>query len=337
MNGLERIKAAVAFAPPVEVPVIPQVFGHAAIAAGVPLEAYLRDGELLARCQLKALESYGHDAVFALMDVNVETEALGSVLRYRRNQYATIETYALARTDDFSRLSLPDPERAGRMPELLKAMRILRRELQNEVLIAGCVTGPLTLAAQLLGMETALYLAIDEPERFGRLLDFTTEVAIRFGASQIRAGAHLPIVFDPAASPAVVPGGFFREFALPRLKKIFSSFRENGATANWLHIAGPAGPILPFFPEAGVEIANFDYYIAPETALAALPGTCLDGNIKSLSFLASGAEEIRAEAESLLAAFAGRGGYILSPGCEIPLEARPENIRAMVTAAREAR
>lgn len=334
MTSLERVMAAVALERQDRVPVIAQVFGHAAAVTGVPLEAYIRDGELVARCQLEALERYGYDAVFTVMDVNVETEAMGSILRYRRNQYSTIDAYALSRQNELDTLTLPDPEKDGRMPEMVKALRILRRELKNEVLVTGCVMGPMTLVTQLLGAEPALYMAIDEPERFGRLIDFATDVAIRFGTAQIEAGAHLPVVFDPAASPAVIPRQFFRELVLPHLKRLFTSLKGAGAAANWLHIAGPAGPILAFFPDAGVDIANFDYEIAPQAAQAELPGTCLDGNIKSISFVESGADEIEAEAEGLLAAFAGRGGYILSSGCEIPPESKPENVAAMVMAAR---
>ena len=142
-------------------------------------------------------------------------------------------------------------------------------------------------------------------------------------------------MFDPSASPAVVPRGFFREFALPRLKKVFAAFKEAGAAANWLHIAGPVGPVLSFYPEAGVDIANFDYCVTPLAAQGELPGICLDGNIKSLAFVESAAHDIRVEAERLLAAFAGRGGFILSSGCEIPPESKPENIRAMVMATKQ--
>ena len=335
MNSLERVMAAVTFAVPDRVPVIAQVFGHAASVAGVPLEEYIRDGAVLAHCQLQALEKYRYDAVFTTMDVNVETEAMGSTIRYRKNQYTTIDAYALAAGDDWTGLTPPDPERDGRMPEMLRALRLLKSELQNEVLIVGCLMGPMTLALQLLGPETALYLAIDEPDRFARLLDLATDVAIRYGEAQLAAGAHLPIVFDPAASPAVVPRQFFREFALPRLKKLFTALKRAGAAANCLHLAGPAGPILPFYPDAGVDIANFDYYVTAQAARAALPETCLDGNIKSLSFVESRAEEIRGEADALLSAFRGRGGYILSSGCEIPPESRPENVAALVAAARD--
>ena len=43
---------------------------------------------------------------------------------------------------------------------------------------------------------------------------------------------------------------------------------------------------------------------------------------------------IGAKVARLVSAFAERGGFLLSSGCEIPLEAKPENIAAMVAACR---
>ncbi len=337
MNSLERIQAAVSFEKPDRTPVIAQVFGHAAVLAGVPLGDYVRDGELLARCQMKALAHYGYDSVFALMDTSVEAEAVGSRLCFRTHMYPFVEQYALADAKEADSLALPDPRRSGRMPELLKAARILRRELGNEVLIVGCVVGPMTLAMQMIGPEKALFLAADEPASFARVLDFAAEVAVSFGLAQIEAGAHLPIVFDPSASPAVVPPAFFREFELPRLKKLFSAFKSGGALANWLHIAGPADTIFPYYPEAGVDIANVDYCTDSLRARAIIPRTCLDGNIKSLSFVDTTAGDIASESVRLLELFRAGGGFILSSGCEIPPESKPENVAAMVDAPRAAR
>lgn len=337
MNSLDRVAAAVRFEPPDRVPVIAQVFGHAATLAGVALGDYVQDGELLARCQMTALERYDYDAVFALMDVNVETEALGSVLSYQKDGYPTVTTYALSGNMTLDKLEIPDPHKTGRMPELLKAARQLRRQVGNDVLVVGCVVGPMTLATQLLGMESALYLAADEPEQFTRLLDFATEVVIRFGVAQLEAGVHLPIVFDPSSTPEVIPPQFYRELVLPHLTRVFTAFKQAGSSANWLHTAGSAMPIYPFYPWANVEIANMDFCVDPQEAMEVLPRICLNGNIKPWSFVEATSEEIAAESLLLLEQFADRGGFILSSGCEIPPEAKPENIAAMVSAARRGR
>lgn len=336
MNSLQRIAAAVQFGAPDRTPVIPQIFAHTAVLAGRPLIDYVQSGETAAECQFAAWRHYGNDALFAALDVGIEAEAMGGEMEFRQHIYPAVTTPPLTPDRDFSALVLPDPEGAGRMPEVLKAAERLRNLVQDQALVVGIVQGPMTLAVQFLGPEQALYLAVDEPERFERLLDFNTELALRFGLAQLAAGAHLPMVFEPAGCPEVVPPAFFRELIAPRLQRIFAGFRAAGAVANWLHIAGQTLPILPSFPALGADIGNFDYCVEPLRLRQALPGPplCLDGNVKPYLFVEGTPEEVEAEGRRLINLFQGRGGFILSSGCEIPPEARPENIAALVRAAR---
>lgn len=334
MNSLERIQGAVIFEPVDRLPVIAQVFGHTALIAGSTIHDYVRSGRVMADCQIKALAQYGYDAVFAVMDVGVETEALGSALTYRSDDYPYVRSYAFSKETNLDTLSLPNPLRAGRMPEILEALIILRRELKEEVLVVGCIMGPMTLTTQLLGIETALYLAIDDPIKFEKFLDFSTRAAIQFGIAQIDSGAHLPLVFDPAASQAVIPPQFFREFELPRLKKLFTALKAAGALANWFHAAGPIDSILPFYPESGINLINFDYCVDPEIVQTKVPSLCVNGNIKSLDFEEGQPEKILADSLRLKERFSDRGGFILSSGCEIPPKSKPENIAALISASR---
>lgn len=334
MTGLERIMAAVRLQAPDRVPVIAQVFGHAAVLAGEHLGDYLRDGVLAARCQLRALDRYGYDAVFALLDANVETEAAGSTLEYLSGDYPVVRSYAADTGVDLGSIAVPNPYTDGRMPQLLEAARILRRTVGEEVLVVGCVVGPMTLATQLVGIQDALYLAADDPERFSQLLDLSCRTAIAFGTAQIESGVHVPMVFDPSSSPDVIPPSFYREMVLPHLKRVFAAFKDAGAAAGWLHTAGPVDPILPYYPGAGVDIANIDFCVDPNMAMNTLPQTCIDGNIKPLSFVIDTPDVIASDARVLIKAFADRGGFILSSGCEIPPESAPENIAAMVEAAK---
>jgi len=157
------------------------------------------------------------------------------------------------------------------------------------------------------------------------------------GQAQLAAGAHVCLVFDPAACPELVPVPFFTDWIGPRIANIFRDFKAAGASANWLHIAGNALPILPFYQKIGADIGNFDYTVEPENLIAAVPkALCLDGNIKPLAFVEDTPDMIEAESCRLIDSFASRGGFILSSGCEIPPEAKPENIEAMVKAAKRA-
>jgi uroporphyrinogen decarboxylase len=333
MNGLERMLAAARFQPTDRVPFAPQLFGHAATAAGVGLGAYLRDGRLLAECQLRERERCGGDAVFSFMDFGVEPEALGARLKYYDQQYPDVVGSLLGAADDPARLRPPDPACDGRMPEVLRAIALLRGAVGDTAYVAGTVAGPMTLASQLYGTEAALYLAADDPQRYEAALDLAAGVALRFGVAQLAAGAHGIIVFDPAASPAVVPAAFFRELLKPRLTGLITGLRAAGATLTWLNIAGPTADILPHYAEIGADIATFDYYVTPADARCQLPHTCLAGNLKSLDFLDRAPATIAAQTRHLVDAFTDRGGYILSSGCEIPPEADPANLAALAAAA----
>jgi uroporphyrinogen decarboxylase len=334
LDSVERVRRTIAFERCDRPPVIAQVFAHAALAAGKSLDAYVASGAVAAACQLEARRHYGYDAVFCVLDLTVEAEAAGGEVRANPGVYPAVGRRPCARDDDFTRLAVPDPATAGRLPMVLDMARRLRTGCGDEALVVGLVQGPATLAVQFLGMEEALYLAADDPERFLALLDHGAAVAESFGLAQLAAGAHLVLVFEPAASPEVVPPGLFREMIGPRLARLFGAFRRAGALSNWLHVAGQAAAILPRYAALGADIGNFDYCVDPDRLLGALgeQRLCLDGNVKPLAFVTGAPAEIARDSDQLLRLFDRRGGFILSSGCEIPPEAREANVAALVGA-----
>src|SRR6266545_23567 len=336
MTGVERVRRTIARQRCDRPPVIAQVFAHAAIACGRSVDAYVSSGALAAACQLDALARYGYDAVFAVLDLTLEAEALGGGIQARPGLYPAVIRPPLAPDDDFRRMPVPDPATAGRLRLVLEMAERLRAGCGEEALVVGLVQGPMTLAVQFLGMERALWLAADHPERFLDLLDYAAAVGARFGRAQLAAGAHLVLVFEPAACPEVVPPGLFREMIGPRLAKLFSAFQQDGAIANWLHIAGRSTAILPSYRALGADIACFDYCVEPEPLLRTLASDpiCLTGNLRPLGFVTGAPAEIEEEATRLLRLFDARGGFILSSGCEIPPEARESNVAELVRAAR---
>jgi len=331
VNGRERILATVGFRPADRVPCIPLVFGHAAVSAGVPLSDYLRDGDCLARCQLAAQDRYGYDAVYAFMDTFVETEAIGSTLHYSPNLYPHVVQYALHSGEIPSRLKLPDPTRDGRMPEVLKATAALHRAVGDRLLLVGAVTGPMSQATTYMALEEALYFLVDAPEAFLQILDYATEVTIAFGLAQIRAGAQAVALIDPSSSPAVIPPALFHAQVLPRQKKIMAAFRDAGALA-WLDIAGPISPLLAALPGMGPDIVTLDYEVSLTEGKRHLPHTCLAGNIRSLDFVLATPGQMFDEVCAARAEVGTRGGLLLSSGSEVPLEANPDNLHAMLAA-----
>ena len=333
MKSIDRLKATIRFEKTDRVPVISHIYGLAARIRQVPLKEYLHSGELLAFCQLEAWKRFGYDGVTVFADNSLEAEALGATLSFKDDAYPQISEYCLTDIRDWKTLEIPDPENDGRMPVILEACRILSTEAGNETAVVGTVQGPMTLAGQLLGLEKLIYLIVDQPTEFLNLLNFTTQVMITFGKAIIDAGASVIHIFDPSASCSVINRAVFSEYVLPHLTRAFNEFREGRDPVCWLNITGQTKPILDLLPQTGAQMFNIDYLVPISVAMKKLPQHCINGNIKPFSFISETEQTIRREARELLTQTRSRGGFILSPGCEIPLESNISNIEAMLQAA----
>ena len=61
-------------------------------------------------------------------------------------------------------------------------------------------------------------MAADQPERFEQVLDFGAEVHL-FCLAQMEAGVRLPLVFEPAGCPEIVPADFFVNSSPPAWRR----------------------------------------------------------------------------------------------------------------------
>ena len=335
MTSYERLMNAVTGGLTDRTPIAPEIFGLTARLNGYKISQYVKNGRVIAESQLKARESIGYDILFAFADLSVEAEALGCLLHYEEDAYPSIRQHIIRDLGDLKDLRLPDPLRDGRMPVVIEACARLRESVKNECIIAACVMGPVSIASQIMGIEKFLYQLVDNPDEMTRVLDFTEKVAARYGAALIQAGAHCPVVFDPVASPVVIPPSLFLKHEAPRLKRLYDFFRKEGSPVSWISIAGTTQKIMPYFKETGINLATVDYVISISDAFELAPGIAVNGNIKPYAFVSSCCDEIKKEVKKCLREAEGRENYIVGSGCEVPLETKIENIRAVVEAVEE--
>jgi uroporphyrinogen decarboxylase len=334
MRSIDRIKSTISFERTDRVPVFSHIYGFAARLKKVSLKDYLNSGELLAFCQLEAWKRFDYDGVTAFADNCLEAEAIGSKISYKDDAYPHIDEYCLNDIRDWKYLSIPDPAEDGRMPVIIEACRILKDEVGEETAVVGTVQGPMTLAGQLLGIEKLIYFVVDHPAEFCNLLNFTTRVMVTFGKALINAGVHVIHIFDPSSSCSVINRAVFSEYILQHLKQAFKEYKDSGDPICWLNITGQTRPILDLYPETGADLFNIDYLVPISIAMEKLPHHCINGNIKPFSFISGAEKVIQREARDLLEETQFRGGFILGPGCEIPLESKVSNIEAMMKAAK---
>lgn len=337
MRALERVQNVVAGRQVDRLPAQPMIMMLAAKHLGVSFLDYTRDGRLMAAGQLKIAADFDIDCLLTCSDPAREVVDIAGEesIEWLLDQGPVIneDKAALADPSRLARFRVPDPFGGGRMHDRITAIEILRREARDEKSVVGWVEGPLALGAELRGLSRIMMDFLDRPSFVDDLLDFTAEVALRYAEAQIQAGADTIGMSDAAAS--MMGPVYYSRFLLPRQQKVFGEIkRRHPHILTRQHICGQTGPILARMKDLAVDIYELDFPVTLPKARAALGDRVISGNVSTVTTLLTGSpEEVYAAAGKCHAACGQK--FIVGSGCEVSPLTPPENLRALVSYARD--
>jgi uroporphyrinogen decarboxylase len=316
------------------VPVFPLVTAHAAPAARLGLRDYYTDGVAMARAQLAAQQLYGTDFISFFSEVGLIAEALGSRFDYPEDDLPVLaEPRWVEMAEPGDRVA--DPRRDGRLRVYLDAVSYAHEARGDTVPILAYVPAPFTTAQQLVDPEAFLTGLLTEPAKVHRLLAYATRSVNRLSAALIAEGG-LPMLVDPLASGSVISREQYRQFALPYEAEAIR-FLHRWDLDVVLHICGDTSSTIDLMPDSGADLLSIDR-IDVGQAIAGAGDRCrLIGNYDTTAMLLASPAEVERDVAAMVEK--GRScprGYIAATGCEVPLAAPAENLRAFVRAARAA-
>lgn len=339
MNGLERIRKVLKFEDPDRVPVFPLVHFGTAHVGGVKIKKFATDAKTNADCLITACRVCGYDGVHPGVDVTIEGEAVGSRVECPEDNVPSVREPFL-RSADIDKLEMPDPYKAGRMPMVIESTEICAQEIGEKAYICSVIMGPMNCASQIRGVEQLMYDFADRPDFVEELLDFATELEIKFGKALIDAGAHSFIIGEALCSPAFVSPQLYKKYIVPRQKKLISALFDYGAESTILHICADTSPIMKDYAgNTGTNMVDLDWQV-DMTAAKNLPstkkaGVTVRGNLNPAGKLLTGTpEEVINECRVLIEKTAKGGRFILGSGCDVNPDSLPENLKAMVEASK---
>ncbi len=336
MTSRERTLAALTGQPYDRIPVNLLMSDYAARVIGVTVGEYQQSARLMARGQIAAWQRYGMDLVNTGPGLTGIAEAMGSRLTFTDNT-AHVAEYAIKEPGELERMRVPDPERDGRLPLFLEAAGIVLREIGDQVPVSLTTSAPFTVACNLRGTEFFLRDLRKNPEFVHRLLRLVTESVIAFSRAAIGVGVRIGLA-EPTASGTLISPKLFREFALPYLKEVVTTVGSLAGTNPSLHICGNTARIWEDMADTGASVLSLDDEVDLAEARSAVgERVALLGNIRPTSVMVLGTtEDVRANVRECLAKGAGNPkGFILGMGCALPINTPPENIHALMAAARE--
>lgn len=313
--------------------IIPLITSHAARVKDMKLKDYYTNGENMARAQIAAFETYGHDAISIFSEVGIIAEAMGTEFEYPDNDLP-IQRIPVLEKEDIDGLDTPDPLRDARLPVYIEAIEYCYDALGDRVPILAYVPAPFTTAMMLSDPNKFLIQTIKDPQHVEKIMAKSLSAAIEFSYHIIDSGG-LPIIVDPLASSSVVSPRAYRKFALPFERRLIDFLHRYDLDVI-LHICGDTTPILHLLPETHADLISIDRVSLPQVLDMLSPTMRIIGNYDTSKLIFATPEEIAAQVKQMVgAAMHAKKGYIAATGCEVPIQAPVANIKAFINTAKE--
>jgi MtaA/CmuA family methyltransferase len=334
MNSVERIKSVLDGSKPDRVPVMLHNFLMAAKESNVTMSKYRSCPETIARVHLEAVEKYGYDGIVIDVDTCTLAGAVGVPVDFPEDEPARTNGSKLKELKQVFDLELPDLSKDSRVNIWVDACKVAVRKSKGRIFVRGnCDQAPFSLASMIRGSQDWLMDIFDpsNDEMAFKLLDYSTEVVMKFIDLIADTGVDMVSNGDSLAVPDLISPEMYRKFAMPYEKKI-AAYSKTKGLPYLLHICGNVNAILDDMISVGADVLELDY----KTDINLIYNKCSDkmvfcGNIDPTGILAHGTiVDVRRKVDQLLELYSDSPRFILNAGCAIPSSTPPENLFEMI-------
>lgn len=318
------------------IPCSPILSQNCAPLYGYSIREYNHSAKIMAEVFRGICQDFRPDGVSLGIGLQGLPEALGATLSFPEASAPRIEAPGITDYAALDDMEPADPYKSGRLPLFLEALDKLKHMVDDEVPVSTGFSGPLTSALLLRGTEYALRDMRRKPEGMHKVLELVTASLMRYIDAAADIGVDAGIA-EPLCSTMVIRPQLFEEFAQPYLKRLVEYAKEKHGQTLGIHICGRSKAIWTHVADAGFAAFSIDNVedVGEAREIFGHRMTVI-GNVSPVDALFQGSvEDVHREAEMCITK--GRSapkGYILSTGCEVPLGTPPENITALMDAAR---
>lgn len=312
------------------VPWVPYAGVHAAKLKGYTAAEILRDSKKLIESLLAVNEVYKPDGQPVIFDLQLEAEILGCDLYWVDNSPPSVASNPLEGTDEIP-TKMPSKD-DGRLPVVLEAMRVMKKEVGDHTALYGLITGPLTLASHLRGTKIFMDM-IRNPQYVGKLIEYVTVFADKIVEYYIEAGMDVIALVDPLVSQ--ISPKHFNQFLAAPYTKLFDSIREKGALSSFF-VCGDATKNIEVMCQTHCDSIAVDENINMINAKKVTDqyNVTLCGNIPLTTKMLLGNQQDNMKFVVEFLDSIDHHNLILAPGCDMPFDTPIENTVGCMQALR---
>ncbi len=295
--------------------------------------------ELACEVTLQPLKRFALDAAILFSDILTIPDAMGLGLYFEEGEGPRFRK-PVRNEQDVAALHVPDP--GTELKYVIDAVRLIRRELKDEVPLIGFAGSPWTLASYMVegcgsrDFGCVKRMMFDTPELMHRLLEILAHAVTAHLNAQIAAGAQAVMVFDTWGG--VLTPRDYREFSLRYMTEIVRGLtREHeGRRVPAILFTKNGGQWLEAMAESGADALGVDWTTDLKDARGRVGHrVALQGNMDPSILYASPAR-IRREVETILANYGSGSGLVFNLGHGIHQHVDPDRVAVFVDAVHSA-
>ncbi|NLW06970.1 MAG: hypothetical protein GX039_03180 [Clostridia bacterium] len=294
----------------------------------------LYDPSIYVDCEVKAFEDFGYDAVWGPSIDDIST-ALGTIIKIHDNIPPSYEEPAVINIEKLYRLSQYKPEKSRWTHFKVSVIEGFKKKLGKDVPVIMPTMAPFRMAANLIGLQNLYVSIIQEHSFLTEVLEFCTEQCIQAATYLYKAGADVLWFGQPTGSANCISRKHYEQFCHPYSCKLFSETRKLG--------------VLTILHTCGNWEDRFDLAVKENADMLHIDGvkdlrqfkndyhtqTNIMGQVPTSVLESGAAEEVYFSAKKILDDVAISGGFILGASCNLSVDTPPENLNALVSAARD--
>ncbi len=300
---------------------------YLALKEGKRFTDLVQNPEVAAEVTLQPIRRFQYDAAVIFSDILVIAEAMGVPYQLREQGGLKVD-FELQSSADVEKLTPEGAvEKISYTPE---AIKLVRKEVENQCAIIGFAGSPWTLASFMVeggSSRDNLHsraLIHEKPALFEALLEKITLATIDYLNAQIDAGADALQLFDSQGGTLAqsdywrFSGRWMQQITTALGQRVPITVFGRGVHQNWEQLI-----------RTGANALSIDWNIDLPALSKQLPLTlALQGNLDPALLIASPAVAIK-QTQLLLEGMRGRDGFIFNLGHGVPPNASIETIAAI--------
>jgi len=340
MTSRERYFAFVQGKLPDRVPIDPMlesIFPMAQI--GRSADTFYRDSDLCTEGLIATWKRFGFDVIQAGCNLPQYLELVGGQWTCSENGYPiTVSSEPMFKSiDDIDRAQVRDVRTSPAFKVIIETISKLAEHVGKEVIICCRCPGTFNLVRYLIGTDLMFRSLVMDHAFIGRAADLACDLLIQAGKAYAEAGADVVWYPDACSSTAFISPEHYEELAMSRHARFFAEMKKAGL----ITIYHPDGNEYGILCQVR-SIPNIDvYHMSQEVDLGIVRTiygrkALLYGNISGHGcLLLKTPAEIEEETRLIIEKAGRHGKFAMSPAINMPGNTPPENLKAMLDAAKK--